>query len=516
MVLTERKTTPAEAGYGRDGIMRNYLAFDLGASSGRAMLGTLEAGKLTLRELYRFQNGPLERDGRLCWDYPALVGELRAGLAAAAAVTTDLAGIGIDTWGVDYVLFRRSDGTPVRLPFHYRDARTADAPARVFAKVGRGELYRRTGIQFLPFNTLYQLCAHQEAHPEDFFDSAFLLMPDALGFALGGDFSTEYTIASTTNLLDPVRRWWDWALIDRLGLPRSIFPEIAPPCTRNGMLAESLQKEFGLGEIPLIKVGSHDTAAAVAAVPAAPETNWAYISCGTWALLGCELEAPRIGGDAEAAGFTNEGGIGGRTRFLSNIMGCWLLQETRRTWQAAGIDRSFGELAALAAAAAPFSFLIDPNSADFLAPGDMPGRIAAFCARTGQGRPASDGAVLRGIYDSLALCFRDKLEALEKLLGLRYASLHIVGGGTQDRFLMQTGADVLGLPVIAGPVEATAAGNVLAQALALGDLPDLAAAREAVRNSFPVVTYHPDPKQKTAGDAALARFRAIKAEQETT
>ena len=479
---------------------RNYLSFDLGASSGRAIIGTLDSGRLTLREVHRFANGPVKHGHAFYWDYPQLVEELKSGLRKALAVEPQLDGIAVDTWGVDYVFFR--SGHQVRLPYNYRDERTLRHEKRVFDAVPREEIYRRTGIQHMAINTLFQLVAHYREFPEDFEDSRFLMMPDALEFALGGNFTTEYTIASTSNLLNLETREWDWELIDRLGLPRGVFPPIAPACSRGGTLSAEVQRELGCGAIPILKIGSHDTASAVAAVPAIPGTDWAYVSCGTWALLGAEIQQGIATPESEKVPFTNEGGLNGTIRFLTNIMGCWLLQECRRNWREAGDDISFNDMCDLARVAEPGKYLLNPNAALFVAPGDMPGRIAEFCRDSGQGELSDRGALIRAIYDSLALCFADKLEALGQLLGKNYQALNIVGGGTKDDFLMQMAADAAGIPVVAGPVEATAAGNLLGQALTLGDLADLAELRQVVANSFEVVTYRPDP-------AASARLRSL-------
>ncbi len=489
--------------------MSHFLAFDLGASSGRAIIGTLQDGKLTLREVHRFANGPTEQDHALYWNYPQLVEELKTGLRNALAVEPELDGIGIDTWGVDYVFFDNTTKKIRRWPYHYRDSRTEAAKSAVWAKVPQSELYDRTGIQCMAFNTVYQLAAHHQEHPEDFENSHFLMMPDALGFALGGDDSAEYTDCSTGNLLDPVSGEWDWTVVDRLGLPREVFPRIVSPCTFAGTLKPELQRELGCGPIPIIKVGSHDTASAVGAVPAPISGNWAYISAGTWALLGAELDRPLRSTASAAEGFTNEGGLAGTIRFLTNIMGSWLFQETRRVWTEQGKKRSFAEMEQLALAVEPCRFLVNPNDSSFLTPGDMPQRIADFCRRAGEGEITADGQVVRAIYDSLALYFRSKLLRLESLLGVRYACLNVVGGGTKDGLLMQLTSDALNIPVVAGPVEATAIGNLLAQAIARGEVRDLDAARAVVKNSFEVKTYQPNAAMHARYQREFDRFDAL-------
>ncbi len=486
-----------------------FLAFDLGASSGRAILGKLENGKLDLQEVHRFENGHKRIGDSLYWDYPALADELKTGLVKAAAITSDIAGIGIDTWGVDYVLFSNKTREMVRLPYHYRDERGDRGAAEVQKLISKDDLYKRTGIQFMSLNTIYQLTAHRLENPADLADAVFLPMPDALGFALGGDFTAEYTHASTGNLLNPVTRSWDWDLIDLLQLPREIFPEIVQPCTIGGKLDKALAENSGLAEIPIIKVGSHDTASAVGAVPVAASKDAAYVSCGTWALLGCELDEPCC--DVSKQTFTNEGGLNGKIRYLTNIMGCWLLQECRRDFKLRGMDASFDTLEAMAESAEPCGFLINPCAADFVAPDNMPARIRQYCIDTRQpgAENMDESAILRAVYDSLALCFACKLDELEKSVGKKYPVLNIIGGGTQDSRLMRQAAAAIGRPVIAGPIEATAIGNILAQAVTVGAAADWAAAREIVRNSFPVVNYEVDPQLQRIFADNMERFKTL-------
>lgn len=486
-----------------------YLTFDLGASSGRAIICTLNDGKLELNEVHRFVNGPLEKNGTLYWDFPTICEEIKTGLKKALLNNPDINGIAVDTWGVDYVLFDRSTGKIKRLPYHYRDSRVNNVIDRVFKKISKRDIYKRTGIQFMSLNTLYQLAAHNEQYPEDFDNAIMLFMPDALTNYLNGELTCEYSIASTSNLLDPVKRDWDFELIRELGLPEEIFPPLVAPSTLSAPLKRELQVELGCGAIPVIRVGAHDTASAVAAVPAYKENSWAYISCGTWALLGAEIDNPLLTPEAEVAPYTNEGGLENKIRFLTNIMGTWLLQETKRKWHADGKDLGFPDMALLAADAQPLKFFIDPNDALFVAPGNIPERICEYCSNTGQGTPANDGEILRCIYDSLALCFRDKLVKLENILDVKYDMLNIVGGGTKDTLLMQLAADSLGIPVLAGPVEATAIGNALSQAIASGKVKNLESAREIIRNSFEIIKFIPDGNNKAAWDAGLQKFRAV-------
>jgi rhamnulokinase len=487
---------------------KSYLAFDLGASSGRAILGGLEDKKLTLTEIHRFDNGPLERDGSLFWDFDALFNEIKEGLKKATSGGNEISGIGIDTWGVDYLLLK-NDGSFARLPYNYRDSRTDNIPDELFQVISPEHLYSKTGIQLMQLNTIYQLYAHKKAHPEDLEDSKLLLMPDALTYMLCGKIACEYSEASTTNLLDAEKRNWDFELIETLGLPRSMFPEIVNPCSSAGVLKDDLCKQIGCAAIPVYHIGSHDTASAVASVPASTDTNWAYLSCGTWALLGAEIDSPVLTEEARLANFTNEGGLNRKIRFLTNIMGMWLIQECRRIWKEEGNNVSFGEMEKMAVDAEPLKFLLNLNHQTFFAPGDMPTRIREYCQNNNQGEIKDAASIVRCVYDSLALCFRDRLEAMQKIQNVEYNCLHIVGGGTQAKLLMQLSADCIGIPVKAGPVEATAVGNLLGQAMASGDVESLEHAREIVRNSFEVEEYLPSTEKSSEWDNALTKFIAL-------
>ena len=491
--------------------MKNFLAFDLGASSGRAIIGTVDNGRLSMQEVHRFANGPMEKDGSFYWDFPGLCRELKTGLKNALATGIRLDGISIDTWGVDYVLFDRKSMQMRRLPYNYRDPRTVKAAEKVWEKISQSELYQATGIQCMTLNTIYQLCAHNAEHPEDFENSFVLPIPDALACSLGGNATVEYTFCSTTNLLDPVSRTWHWQLIDRLGLPREIFPEIVGSGTVSGALSAELCAELDCDPIPIFKCGSHDTASAVAAVPAPEQGEWAYLSAGTWALLGAELDAPCISQASEKNSITNEGGVGGKIRFLTNIMGSWLFQELRRVWNSEGKNLSFNDMELMARNAGSCKYFINPNCPEFAAPGDMPGNIRKFIRRTGQGEDISDAEVIRAVYDSLALYFAGKIAMFEELLQVKYACLNVVGGGTKDGFLMELTASALNRPVIAGPVEATAAGNILVQAMAAGELASLAQVREVIRNSFSLKTFSPKQEDVDRYFANMEKFRTITA-----
>lgn len=491
-------------------MVHHYLAFDLGASSGRGIVGTIdESGRLSLDEVHRFPNGPVEKDGSFYWDFPRLVDELKKGIAAACARYSAIDSIGIDTWGVDYVFFDRGDNSVRRMPYNYRDPRGERGVELVDRIISRDELYRRTGMQFMSLNTIYQLASHKAEHPEDFENSFLLFMPDALAFELGGNPTNEYTIASTSNLLNPVRRDWDRELLAELGIPERIFAPLVRPCTPGGRLSEAVCRELGVPAIPIVKIGGHDTASAVAATPAPESGSWCYVSCGTWALLGAELREPDCSAAAARVPFTNEGGLEGTIRFLANIMGSWLFQETRRVWNEAGKNYSFADMEKLAKGAAPCKFLINPNCQDFLTPGDMPERVRNFCRATGQGEPADDGEVLRAIYDSLALYFADRVAKLGEVLGTSYPVINMVGGGTKDSFLMQLTGDASGSRVVAGPVEATAIGNIAAQAITSGVLADLRAARRMVAASFEVRNYSPDAESSGIFASRREFFRGI-------
>ena len=466
-------------------------AVDLGASSGRVMAGTVGPGELALEEVHRFANGGVRVGPRLYWDILGIYRETLAGIRAAGPVS----GIGIDSWAVDYGLLD-SSGTLLGNPVHYRDSRTDGVPERVASAIPARELYDITGLQQLPFNTLYQLMSEGDRLAAA---TTMLLIPDLLGYWLTGAVGAERTNASTTQLYDVRTRSWAVGLASRVGIPSRLLPPLRDPGDLVGTLLPSLE----LPEVPVVAVGSHDTASAVVAVPAEPGARFAYISSGTWSLVGLELDQPELGGAALAANFTNEGGVDGTIRFLRNVMGLWVLTETLRTWSAPG------DLASLLTAAAhlpPLAAVVDVDSPSFLPPGDMPARIASACVRTGQRPPATRPAVVRCILDSLALAYRRTVRQAASLAGGAVDVVHIVGGGARNSLLCQLTADACGLPVLAGPVEAAALGNVLVQARALGaPLPDLAAMRALVRQTQPVQQYLPSGRDDwAAAEARLA------------
>jgi len=487
--------------------MSKYLAFDLGAESGRAVVGHLEDDRLHLEEIHRFPNGPVRVLDSLHWDVLRLWTEIKAGLGrAAAAYGSDLASIGLDTWGVDFGLLAADDSL-LGNPYHYRDGRTEGMMEVAFQIVPRTEIYERTGIQFMPINSLYQLLAMAQAGSPALTSAAtFLNMPDLFNFWLTGRKASEFTIATTSQCYDP--RAGDWArdMLARLGIPSHIFGPILQPGTVLDTLRASVAKETGSPTVPVIASAGHDTASAVAAVPAA-ESDYIYLSSGTWSLMGVELDEPIINEHSLAYDLTNEGGVGGSFRFLKNIMGLWLVQECRRQWARGGESLSYAELTEMAIQAPAFGPLIDLQDQRFLPPGNMPARIQNFCRETGQPVPEGKGPIVRCALESLALEYRWVAERLDELVGRRLPTVHIFGGGSQNRLLNQLAADATGRTVVAGPVEATAIGNVLVQALGLGHLTSLAEGRALVRRSFDLETY--EPRDTAAWDEAYARYLSL-------
>ncbi len=470
----------------------NFLAVDLGASSGRVMLGQWDGERWALHELHRFPNGAVSVRGHLYWDVLRLWQEIKTGMREYALHhEAPLAGIGIDTWAVDFALLD-SQGNLLGNPHHYRDPRTTGMAEWVESIVPPDRLFARTGIQRLPFNTLFQLAslAHSDA-PSLALADTLLLMPDLFHFWMTGRRVAEYTNATTTNFLDAQSRHWATELLDEVGLPTAILPDVVPPGVVLGELLPEVRDEVGLRHpVPVIAVGTHDTASAVAAIPSLDERS-VYISSGTWNLVGVELDEPILTEAAQRLNFTNEGGVAGTIRLLKNVTGLWLLQECQRHWQREGHSYSWPELVAEAEAAPPLRSLVDPDAPDFLAPPDMPAALRAFCQRSGQPEPTSVGEIVRCCLDSLALKQRGVIESLETLTGRTFDTIRVVGGGSQNALLCQLTADAAGRQVVAGPVEATALGNLLVQAVATGHLPDLAAGRAAVAASVPQTMYEP-------------------------
>jgi rhamnulokinase len=466
-------------------------AVDLGASGGRVMAGRVGADVLELREAHRFGNAPVSVLGTLHWDILRLYADVLDGIRAASA-GTELASTGIDSWGVDYGLLD-ADGALLGNPVHYRDARTEGALARLHAKIPYGELYAITGIQQLPINTIYQLAAAADT-PQLGAAATLLLIPDLLVYWLTGQAGAEVTNASTTGLLDVTAQTWATEMIVRAGLPPGIFPPLRQPGEVVGDLGPGATEAAGLrAPLPVITVGSHDTASAVAGVPAQGR-DFAYISCGTWSLVGVELDRPVLTEPSQRANFTNETGLDHTVRYLRNVMGLWLLQECTRTWQAAGTRVDPGELSTQAARLPPLRSVINPDDPAFLAPGDMPRRVAAACEAAGEAVPDGPAQTTRCILDSLALAYRRAIIEVQELSGRHVDVIHLIGGGSRNEVLCQLAADASGLPVIAGPAEATAIGNLLVQARALGAAPgDLAGMRALIRRTQPLRRYEPGP-----------------------
>ena len=482
----------------------NFLAVDLGAESGRLFLGSLGGGRVDLREVHRFPNVPVRVADGLHWDVLRIVHEVKEGLAKTARESEDLASVGVDSWGVDFALLDR-DGALVSNPYHYRDPRTEGMREKATQRVPDEELYRTTGIQFLPINTLYQLLAFEGSPLLEAADT-LLMMPDLIGYWLTGEKACEYTVATTTQLYDLGAGDWARELMRKLHIPARIFPEIVPSGTQLGTLLPEVREETGLGEVPVTATATHDTASAVVAVPA--EGPFAYISSGTWSLVGVEADRPVTTEGALRHNFTNEGGFGGTVRLLRNVMGLWLLQECRRIWARDGHDHSYEELVRLAEGAPPFGPLVDPDHPGFLAPGDMPARLRDFCAKTGQSLAEEPGAVVRCVFESLALKYRWVLERVEEVSGQSAEAVHVVGGGARNALLCRLTAGATRRPVVAGPVEATALGNVMVQAYARGYVGSLGEIREVVRSSIEVQTYAPE-SGADEWDAAFERFSKL-------
>ena len=488
---------------------RHFLAFDLGAESGRAMVGTLAAGRLTLQEKHRFSNPNGRMNGHLYWNLLGQWEELKRGLRKTAADHTGkdaLSGIGVDTWGVDFGLLGRN-GELLGNPYMYRDSRTEGMLDVAFAKVPKAEIFAATGIQFMQINSLFQLLAMRQQR-SSILDAAetLLFVPDLFNYLFTGVKKCEFSIVSTSQMYDPRKRDWARELMKRLDLPTHILPEIVPTGTVLGPLRADVAYECEIGEIPVIAPGTHDTASAVAAVPA-EGADWCYISSGTWSLMGAEIDHPIINDKTLKYNYTNEGGIGGSIRLLKNIMGLWLVQECRRQWIREGHEHTYAELARLADAAKPFGALVNPDHQPFLSPGEMPQKIVQFCETAREKAPATPGEFIRCCLESLALTYRKTLDGLEDVLGRKIKVIHIVGGGSQNELLNQMTADACGRTVVAGPAEATASGNLLVQAMALGEIKSLAELRSIIRASCELKQY--EPRQAKAWDAAYSRYRDL-------
>ena len=489
-----------------------YLAVDLGASSGRVLAGLFDGQRLRLEEVHRFDNGAVEAGGCLYWDLLSLWRHIGDGLRVAGATYGKrVRSVGVDTWGVDFALLGRDD-TLLGNPFSYRDRRTNGMMEAALERVSRAEIFEHTGLQFMPFNTLYQLLAMRRSNsPLLDVAQSFLMMPDLFHWLLTGVKTNEATNASTTQFFDPRKQAWAVDLLRKLDLPTNIFGELIAPGTTIGTLRSAVAADTGLDGVSVVLPGTHDTASAVVSVPAdykaGQRPDWCYVSSGTWSLMGVEVPQPVVTEKCRRWNFTNEGGVGGTTRLLKNITGLWLVQECRRVWNKAGKEYRWDALNRLADEAAPLVSFIDPDDGVFAAPGNMPEAIAIYCRRTNQAVPDDDGAVIRTALESIAMKYRYVLGALEDLQEGRIETIHIVGGGTQNRQLCQATADACGRRVVAGPIEATAIGNVVMQAIAAGAIGSLAEARDVVRDSFSVETF--EPRQTGQWDAAYERFKSL-------
>ncbi len=471
-------------------ITRNFLAFDIGASSGRAILGTISENKLSLKEIHRFDNQMVEINGSFYWNIFSLFGELKTGLKKCIRdFGIQPESVGVDTWGVDIALLDRN-GMIVGLPYAYRDPRTDTAMEEVFKIIPKKELYLMTGIQLMQFNTLFQLYAYKrDRSPLLEITTDILFMPDALGYLFSGIMKNEFSIASTSQFLKPGKLEYEQRLFDAIGFNIELMQELVLPGTVLGNIKADIQKETGSIAIPVVAVAAHDTASAIASVPATGR-NWAYISSGTWSLMGIESDEPLISEEIQKLNFTNEGGVEGTTRFLKNIMGLWLLQECRRIWSAEH-DYSWPEMVEMSLKVQPFKCLIDPDAREFLNPGDMPAAIAAFCAKTGQPVPETHGEVIRTIFESLAMKYRSTLDSIRGVSTIEIEKIHIIGGGANNELLCQYASNATNLQVYAGPTEATAIGNIMMQAKALGAVSSLEEIRQMVFGSFETKIFNP-------------------------
>lgn len=482
----------------------HYLAYDLGASSGRAVIGKFDGKRIELEELHRFENNGIPVGNNYYWDILRLFEEMRTGLRKAVHAVKTINGLGFDTWGVDYGLLDAQDEL-LGNPRCYRDARTQGMFEETFKRVPKEKVFEQTGIQFMELNTLYQLVAMRlQNAPQLDMAKTFLTMPDLFNFWFTGRKACEFSNATTTQFYNPQNKTWAYDLLNALNIPTDMLPEIVQPGTLLGPTRSTLNQELGIAPIDVIAPACHDTGSAVAAVPLRSPDD-VYISCGTWALMGAEIPTPTINAKALENNFTNEGGVCNTFRFLKNITGLWLVQECRRVWNLAGQNYDWNQLTALAKEAPSLKSFIDPDHATFGTPGDMPKRIQQACLKSGQPVPQTDGAIIRTALESLALKCRYTLQQLEDTLGKKMGNIHIVGGGIQNTLLCQLIANATRRPVLAGPIEATAMGNVLVQAMAKGQIGSLSELREVVRNSTEIKTY--EPTHTDAWDEAYHTFK---------
>ncbi len=471
--------------------MKKVLSFDFGASSGRAMLASFENGKIEMTEIHRFSNDPVTVNGRMYWDVLRLFFEIKTGITKAVNAG-GFDAIGIDTWGVDFGLINKK-GELIGNPFHYRDQRTKGIPERIFNEIiSKEELYHRAGMQFMHFNTIYQLMYLKYNEPELLAQAdKFLMMPDLFAYFLTGEMKEEASIASTSNLLNPNTKDWDFELIEKLGLDKKLFAPIVKSGSVYGYLSDGICAELGCKKVPVVAVCSHDTASAVAATPASTD-DFVYISCGTWSLFGIESKIPFLSDEAYKADFTNEGGFDGTIRFLKNIMGLWLIQESRRQWRREGTEVGFDTLEKEALASEPFKCFINVDDPMFETAGNLPKRVLEFCEKTGQYVPKNRGEIMRCIYQSLAMKYKHTYNMLSDFTKRDYKSINILGGGIKDKLLCRLTADATGATVLAGPTEATVMGNIAVAFYALGEIADFKEIRKTVANSTDLKEYIPE------------------------
>ena len=486
--------------------MKKYLAFDYGASSGRSILGLFDGDKLRLEETHRFNSDPVMINGTFTWDFLRLFFEMKRGLQKTFGNHRDISSVGVDTWGVDFGLLGRN-GELLGNPVHYRDTRTDGMVEKACSILSAKEIFDTTGIAFQKFNTLYQLMALSQANsPLLEMADKMLFMPDLFNYFLTGEKYCEFTITSTSQMYDPSKGTWAYGMLAKLGIPGAILPEIIPAGTRLSGIRRNVCDELNIPTVPVIAVAEHDTGSAALSVPYA-EKGSAFLSSGTWSLLGIELEKPIINDKTRELNYTNEGCINNRFRLLKNIMGLWIQNECVRNWEARGEQISFKELDQSVLEAKPFIAVVDIDDPAFFEPYKMPEKIQEYCHRTGQTVPQTHGEIMRCVMEGLALKYRQAIEGLEEIVGFRIPSLNIVGGGTKNKILSEFTANAINRPVIAGPIEATAIGNLSAQMLALGDVKDTAEAKAVIRDSFPLEHYFPSATE--AWDSAYEKLMAL-------
>jgi len=484
----------------------NYLAIDLGASSGRGIIGRFDGSKIHLKEISRFSNDPVKVNGRFYWDILRIFHEIKGAIRQSVLDGYDIVSLGIDTWGVSYG-FINSDGNLISNPVHYRDVRTNGVIEKSSEIISVEDMYKITGIQSIDFNTIYQLYVEKKERSGSIsLADKLLFIPDLLNYFLTGKAFTEYTIASTGAILDAGKRGLAYEMLKKFGIDDKLFAPLVMPGNCVGELLPEVIEDVGNTDAVVINVAAHDTASAVISVPA-QDNEFIYISSGTWSLMGTELDEPLINEESCRMNYTNEGGFDGKIRFLKNIMGLWLIQESRRQWRREGLEYSFADLEKAAREAAPFTCFIDPDDKRFSTPGNLPRRIAEYCRETEQKIPEGVGETIRCIYESLALKYRQTAEGLCALTHITPDAINIVGGGSQDKLLNQMTANACGIKVIAGPTEATALGNIVVQAIANGEIKDIGEARKIIADSFDTVIYEPSDREEW--DRAYERFIRI-------